>query len=485
MSKNNVRSRAKPNVVKPRPAPKGADLSYISPGLRANAVYIEDLEFDPVNPRRGDVPMVAQSLHHFGQQKTITIYLFPGSEKYRIITGNHTTRAALYELKDSKGNIIKKPWKFIAANIFEGTPEQAQAFALMDNRSSDVAQYDDETLGRLLKDAAASFGEDDLGELTGYSKEDLQYLLQREDLILDDEEELGEGEEENENGEEDELFDYDENDYAKEAEKVGLYISVHDINPLSVFPSDNPYQIPALRPDMLAEPPDLPIKTWPGSRFADKEWEKEGYWWVTWGYDSKTVNFERAYINFYADDPSLWPIWANPDKYAERFIKLKVRAVTTVDFSIYWDRPFPERLWSMYCRMWTGRFFQELGLKVIPGPSAPVLEKDLRFQCAGIPKNPPCISIQFQSGTKSKDDRELIIRRYKQGIQNLLKELDPGSMIVYATKAGHEALWNIFPSQLHVIRLPTAQDVRRYKYEPDQLRSDKKTYKKKRRTKNG
>lgn len=127
------------------------------PDLEGSLYLMSDLVLLPGNPRRGDVDAVARSLTRFGQRKPIVV-----NDDGVIIAGNHTFQAAL-----------QCGWSHIAvidASDLDGAEQRA--YALADNRLSDLAEYDD---GLLLE---ALLEHDDLSGL-GYSNADLDELRAR------------------------------------------------------------------------------------------------------------------------------------------------------------------------------------------------------------------------------------------------------------------------------------------------------------------
>lgn len=128
--------------------------------LRSFLVALDDLTPDPRNPRRGDVEAVARSLDAFGQRKPIVVRKGRG-KRPTIIAGNQTYAAAR-----SLG------WTHLAVvDASDLDPKAAQAFALADNRTSDLATYDDEVLADVLREV------DEYLDATGYTAEDLDDLL--------------------------------------------------------------------------------------------------------------------------------------------------------------------------------------------------------------------------------------------------------------------------------------------------------------------
>lgn len=119
---------------------------------------VEDLVLLPGNPRQGDVPAIAQSLERFGQLKPIVV-----DDDGVILAGNHTYRAA-----------VSLDWTHVAAvtaKQLEGS--EKTAFALADNRLSDLATYDDEALLAMLEEVG-----DDRLEGTGFDPEDARRLAE-------------------------------------------------------------------------------------------------------------------------------------------------------------------------------------------------------------------------------------------------------------------------------------------------------------------
>lgn len=119
-------------------------------------IPIGELEPFPGNPRRGDVAAIASSLRRFGQVRAI---LTDAANAKRIVAGHHLVLGAKME-----------GWTHIAAlpNEFE-SEEEARAYLLADNRTSELGGYDD---GLLLEQLRAA--QETTLEGTGYTPE---YIL--------------------------------------------------------------------------------------------------------------------------------------------------------------------------------------------------------------------------------------------------------------------------------------------------------------------
>ena len=129
-----------------------------------SAIETETIDIDTVHPhprnvRQGDVGAICESLKAHGQYKPITYQKSTG----RILAGNHTWKAA-----KALG------WTNIVASAVVCDDDQALKILLADNRSSDLATYDDKELMELLKELSQN---DPLLEGTLFDGDDLDDLI--------------------------------------------------------------------------------------------------------------------------------------------------------------------------------------------------------------------------------------------------------------------------------------------------------------------
>lgn len=122
---------------------------------------IDELTEHPDNPRRGDEATIEASMVAHGFFGAV---LAQTSTK-RILAGNHRTRVA---------RRLGEPT--VPVLFVDVDDDQARRLLLVDNRSNDLAGYDDRELAALLADLTADGG-DLLG--TGFSDADLADLLDR------------------------------------------------------------------------------------------------------------------------------------------------------------------------------------------------------------------------------------------------------------------------------------------------------------------
>ena len=121
-------------------------------------VEIGKLKMHPGNPRNGDIDLIGESININGFFGAIVAQRSTG----RILAGNHRWKAAKAEGKD------KVPVAWVDVD-----DDHALRILLADNRTNDVASYDESALASLLTELNESCGL----EGTGYKPEDLDQLL--------------------------------------------------------------------------------------------------------------------------------------------------------------------------------------------------------------------------------------------------------------------------------------------------------------------
>jgi len=131
-------------------------MSAIPESLEALRVPVDNLNHYGKNPRSGDVSAIAESLKVNGQYRPVVV----NSRTNEVLAGNHTLKAARM-----------LGWSEIAATFVDADEDQAARIVLVDNRSNDLATYDDRALADLLESL-----DGDLSG-TGFSNGDLAEML--------------------------------------------------------------------------------------------------------------------------------------------------------------------------------------------------------------------------------------------------------------------------------------------------------------------
>lgn len=119
-------------------------------------VPLDSLEPHPRNPRRGDIQLIAESLATHGQYRPIVA----NRRDNRILAGSHTWRAAR-----------ELGWKHISVSWVDASETEAKRILLADNRTSDLATYDESLLIALIRSCedptSGGYSRDDLDALEG------------------------------------------------------------------------------------------------------------------------------------------------------------------------------------------------------------------------------------------------------------------------------------------------------------------------------
>jgi len=111
----------------------------IAKDLVVYAVEIDAVQPDPENARKrteANLAAIRASFDSFGQQRPLLVFKFKKSERPVVISGNGGWLAA-----KSLG------WTSIAVTSFIGTAEQARAYAIADNRTAELSEWDAAVLG--------------------------------------------------------------------------------------------------------------------------------------------------------------------------------------------------------------------------------------------------------------------------------------------------------------------------------------------------
>ena len=129
--------------------PSALHLSYIAEPLRALAVPIESVTPDPKNARKHDaenIGAIGASLKRYGLVKPLVVDRATGT----IVAGNGTWEAAK-QLK----------WTHVAVVYVEHSASERTGYAIADNRTAELATWDDALLSELLAEVRSAATDDD------------------------------------------------------------------------------------------------------------------------------------------------------------------------------------------------------------------------------------------------------------------------------------------------------------------------------------
>ena len=124
-------------------------------------VPVKDLSPFGLNPRQGDVGAITVSLEANGQYRPIVV----NKRDNTILAGNHTYHAA-----------VSLGWEKIQVGYVDVDEATAQRIVLVDNRTNDLADYDNNLLAELLETVFEESGPDGLVG-TGFQSDDFDEIL--------------------------------------------------------------------------------------------------------------------------------------------------------------------------------------------------------------------------------------------------------------------------------------------------------------------
>src|SRR5690349_13671478 len=136
-------------------------LAHIAEPLRHLAVPIETLTLDPANARKHDqrnLDAIKGSLKRFGQRFPIV------AQRQGLVVRAGNGRLMAAKLLG---------WTHIAALVVDESEVEAVAFAIADNRSSELAEWDDQALTKILESLPS-----DMLAVTGFNSDELNQLIE-------------------------------------------------------------------------------------------------------------------------------------------------------------------------------------------------------------------------------------------------------------------------------------------------------------------
>lgn len=136
------------------------NLSHIAEPLRPLAVPIESLNLDPTNARSHDernIAAIRASLARFGQRLPVVVQ----REGMVVRAGNGRVIAAR-----------ELGWTHVAAVVVDESEVEATSFAIADNRSAELATWDEKALADLFDSLPG-----DILPATGFTEAELDRLL--------------------------------------------------------------------------------------------------------------------------------------------------------------------------------------------------------------------------------------------------------------------------------------------------------------------
>jgi len=139
--------------------------------VQSELVPIASLSLDPANVRKHpekNIQSIIASLKRFGQQKPIVV------DANGIVRAGNGTLMAAQQLGYTEIAIVRSPLKGSEAN----------AYAIADNRTAELAEWDEGSLAEQL--AALQIEDEELALATGFDETDIDALLAPDEVIEDE-----------------------------------------------------------------------------------------------------------------------------------------------------------------------------------------------------------------------------------------------------------------------------------------------------------
>jgi len=223
-----------------------------------------------------------------------------------------------------------------------------------------------------------------------------------------------------------------------------------------IFHSSNSWGIPDLLEDegLLADvSPDM---TWDRS----EETVTESAWFC---HSARPFPEERSsgVIGYFTEDYRFESLWNSKTRQALKLLREDWSGVCLPDYSIYSDDPYPVQLWNTFRQRWLGRFWQELGIPVIPIISG--ITKDgshKEWFLKTLPVEPPVVAMQIRTINRGG-------KQYWKEIQKQIKDtidiVAPKKFIIYGGLENEKRLGKL-PSGTTFILLDAYMTKRRHNF---------------------
>lgn len=446
--------------------------------LRIELLPLSDLKPNPQNPKSHDIGAIHSSLDRFGFRAPVTIdertgFLWAGHGRWKTLVqkrANGDPAPDNVQVRDDGEWLVP-----VVRGLASKNDKDAKAYLIADNRIVTLGGWDDAMLASLLEELAAQDPEVNLAG-TGYDGDDLDALMkkigstplpgdfgpspdfapapvaqtplaqlspQQAQAVAAQQAVAGTA-----------RAGVTRPDHTTQDDTVQSLDQMPDtlkgalqLDEDTMYESSLPWNIPALREDMLVEALPQPLDTWVNRHVT----ADDGL--TTWFYNynaarSAGLPWDRTLMSFFTNDVYFENWWDMPANYVSRILNAGVRMAVVPDFSLWWDDPLALQLFNVYRAQWLGRFMQDAGIRVIPRlPWAHPSTYD--FAWLGIPKGCPVACMQLQ--TMDASDSALVAK----GIRKAVEVVQPQTLVVYAGNPGRKFIEGLDLLVDRIVFLPT------------------------------
>lgn len=399
-------------------------------------VTIASLKHHPHNPRtRKSHRDLEDSLKTNGQYRPLIVQRSTGY----VLAGNQTLRAA----KNLK-------WRKIEVDYVDVSDDAAAKIVVVDNRSNELGEIDPEILKIILSEAGDPSG-------TGYTEDEYALLVSMaEDAAMEAVEAAFIADDENANPFSQEPDDPIFTPQTAPEEDGGFSFNrvsdslggAYELRDEMDFPRHGMYGLPSIRADMLVQDLPSPLKTWAGTASKEDPDHEQSWWFFNYGPDSTSGmrNPHMMVLAFYVHDNFIEPWWWYPARHMTKVLNTKIQYAVTPNFSMS-QMPGVQSLWQLFRSRWLGRYFQEIGVRVIPdfetGDEDWITDEVL----ATLPHEIPWMAVQVQNlvgrsamGASTDDVEQKALTVWQHNLTRLLTTIEVGGLVAYGTDKGQERL---------------------------------------------
>jgi hypothetical protein len=207
-----------------------------------------------------------------------------------------------------------------------------------------------------------------------------------------------------------------------------------------------PLQIPDLRSDLIATVDMLPEQTFNRSRKQDTTNPATYYCISAVPYPDDR---QGGTLGFFSEDYRFNHVWSHSADFLSELIDGDWTSVVTPDFSTYDSNTFPEKLWAIYRSRWCGRYWQEMGIFVIPCIQHMLVgdaDMTIPVTIETLPKYCPTIALQ----TRSLTDYSGLVQVVNYAIEHKNVE----GVLIYGGESKKKYLHGYLSDKAKIIYLP-------------------------------
>jgi len=193
------------------------------------------------------------------------------------------------------------------------------------------------------------------------------------------------------------------------------------------LPSTNKWGIPDMRLDMI--PSDFEVS---GIRCNREDEIKPGMMFL-WGSNAFPEDCKQGVCAFYVDDFRFERICRHHEdtvSAAETIMARNFAAAVSPNWSLWRNMPLAVMVYRTYCVRYVARYWQEMGLKVIPDINW-ADERSYDFCFDGIPKDSPVASIQCRTTNTGSPQFAESKKYFLRGLKVALERIAPKKLLIY------------------------------------------------------